>query len=150
MNGSDDDPPVDPKRSALMARVKGRDTQPELLVRRWLHRAGYRFRLHRRNLPGCPDIVMPRHRIAVFVHGCFWHRHPGCSRASMPRTRRSFWEAKFTRNVERDTVVRRTLEQDGWHVVVVWECVARKPDALDLFLRAALEPMSDLDRGCGE
>lgn len=116
------DPPVAPDRSRLMARVRQKNSGPELLVRSILHRAGFRFRLHRRDLPGTPDIVLPRHRVAIFVHGCFWHRHPGCSRATTPKTRVDFWKAKFDRNVERDAAACAALREGGWTPVVIWEC----------------------------
>src|SRR5690348_80348 len=90
-------------RSRNMSRVRGKDTQPELRVRRLLHAAGYRFRLHRKDLPGRPDLVLPRHRVAIFVHGCFWHGHPDCKRATIPATRTEFWTSKINRNRERDT-----------------------------------------------
>ncbi len=111
-------------RSALMARIRGTNTKPELLVRSALHRAGFRFRLHARRLPGRPDVVLTKHRVAIFVHGCFWHRH-GCSLASMPSTRRAFWEAKFAANVARDRRTARALRRLGWRVLTVWECSLR-------------------------
>lgn len=123
-----------------MAKIKARDTRPELVVRRWLHRAGYRFRLHRGDLPGCPDIVLARHCTAVFVHGCFWHRHPGCARASTPHTRQAFWLSKFSRNVARDRAVRSALQDLGWRVLVIWECETRKPEVLANLLKSALDP----------
>lgn len=105
-----------------MRNVRGKNTTPELVVRSALHRAGYRFRLHRKDLPGRPDIVLPRLRTVVFVHGCFWHRHHGCRAASQPSTRRSFWSEKFARNMERDRRNLDALQADGWAVHVVWEC----------------------------
>ena len=109
------------KRSAIMARVKSRDTTPELKVRRALHRAGYRFRLHRKNLPGSPDLLFPRHRVALFVHGCFWHWH-GCSRSRMPKSNVVYWTGKIERNVNRDLQTRDRLEDLGWKWRVIWEC----------------------------
>jgi len=108
-----------------MARFKGKDTKPELLVRRALHAKGYRFRLHRRDLPGSPDIVLPRHRTVVFVHGCFWHQHEGCSIGRLPRTRQEFWAEKFRKNKERDVRTKAALEGLGWQVLTVWECEAK-------------------------
>ena len=105
-----------------MAAVGQKDTKPEIVLRRLLHRAGFRFRLHRRDLPGRPDLVLAKYRAVVFVHGCFWHRHPGCRRASTPQTRREFWEAKFATNVARDERVSDALTADGWRVFTVWEC----------------------------
>lgn len=113
------------KRSAIMARVRSRDTRPELIVRSYLHQNGLRFRLAPAGLPGSPDIVLPVRRTVVFVHGCFWHRHEGCSRATMPKTRRGFWAEKFDRNVARDADAAAALRRLGWHVFVVWECETR-------------------------
>ena len=133
--------PVPPARSAMMARVRQKNTHPELVVRRALHRLGYRFRIHRKDLPGCPDIVLPRLKTVVFVHGCFWHRHPGCPRATMPKTRREFWEAKFHANQKRDRNAEEALRSRGWAVETVWECQTRKEAFLSP-LRNALERRS--------
>jgi DNA mismatch endonuclease (patch repair protein) len=121
---------VDPARSALMARIPSRDTGPELLVRKALHAAGLRFRLHRRDLPGTPDIVLPRHRTAVLVHGCFWHQHAGCRLAGHPKTRTAYWNGKFAANLARDRATAAALARLGWRVEIVWECEARRPDRL--------------------
>jgi DNA mismatch endonuclease (patch repair protein) len=110
------------KRSAVMARIRGKDTQPELLARRALHAMGYRYRLYRRDLPGTPDIVFPSRRKVVFVHGCFWHGHSGCRHAVMPATRPEFWAAKIRRNQERDADALAQLQAQGWRVLVLWEC----------------------------
>lgn len=110
------------KRSWTMAQVKGRDTKPEKAVRSLLHRLGYRFRLQRADLPGKPDIVLHKYRTVIFVHGCFWHRHTGCKRASMPSTNSDYWNCKFERNIARDAQTKIALEDDGWRVLVVWEC----------------------------
>lgn len=118
-----------------MSRIRGRDTSPELIVRSWLHRAGLRFRLHTRDLPGSPDIVLPRWNTVVFVHGCFWHRHPGCPMAYTPKSRRRFWEAKFAENVERDRRTRLKLRRAGWRTFVVWEC-SLQPFRLERLVRA--------------
>jgi DNA mismatch endonuclease (patch repair protein) len=112
-------------RSHNMAAIKGRDTSPELMVRKILHRLGYRFRLHRRDLPGTPDIVLPRYRTVIFVHGCFWHRHPGCRYSTNPKTRKEFWEEKFLKNVERDCIQHAKLNAMGWAVETIWECETR-------------------------
>ena len=104
-----------------MAQVKSRDTSPEMKVRKAIHRAGYRFRLHRSNLPGSPDLVLPRHRMAVFVHGCFWHWH-GCRRSRMPQTNRDYWQAKIQRNMDRDVRTQAQLIELGWSVMSIWEC----------------------------
>ncbi len=135
---------VDPgKRSKMMSNIRGRDTQPELLVRRHLHAAGFRYRLHDRRLPGRPDIVLPRYHAVVLVHGCFWHRHPGCRFAYTPKSRQEFWQAKFDDNVRRDEHVRVRLSEMGWRVFVVWECGLRRPEVrerglevLDAWLRS--------------
>jgi len=121
-------------RSALMSRIRGADTKPELAVRSLLHRMGYRFRLHRRDLPGTPDIVLPRHATVAFVHGCFWHRHKDCKGATTPKTRRKFWRDKF------DARNRRDLRKLGWRPVVVWECELRKPERLERRLARLLAP----------
>jgi DNA mismatch endonuclease, patch repair protein len=105
-----------------MARVRSRNTRPELIVRSYLHRQGLRFRIHRVGLPGSPDIVLPGRRTVVFVHGCFWHRHESCSRATIPKTRRGFWFEKFGRNVARDAAATAALRKLGWHVEIIWEC----------------------------
>ena len=110
------------KRSRLMAGIRGKDTAVELAVRRQLHALGLRFRLHGRDLPGRPDIVLPRFRVAVFVHGCFWHRHHGCRYAATPRTRADFWQRKFDANVRRDAAAVQGLIQAGWRVAILWEC----------------------------
>ena len=113
---------VDPARSSLMRRVRQKNTSAEIRVRRLLHAMGFRFRLHPRNLPGRPDIVLPKYRMAIFVHGCFWHRHSGCSKATMPKTRRQFWSDKFRSNMERDRRKELALRELGWRVATVWEC----------------------------
>jgi DNA mismatch endonuclease (patch repair protein) len=110
------------RRSWNMSRIRGKDTAPELLVRSALHRAGYRFRLHRKDLPGRPDVVLPKYRTVVFVHGCFWHRHKRCRFAYTPKSRVAFWQEKFRRNVERDRRKALALRRLGWKVVTVWEC----------------------------
>lgn len=108
-----------------MSGIGGKNTKPELLVRKALFAAGFRFRLHRKDLPGCPDVVLPGRRVVVFVHGCFWHAHQGCPYAKTPATRREFWEAKLAANVERDRRTREALLSAGWRVLVVWECATR-------------------------
>lgn len=105
-----------------MSRIKGRDTGPEMRLRSLLHRAGFRFRLHPKELSGKPDIVLPKYHAVIFVHGCFWHRHDGCRNATTPSTRTDFWQAKFDGNVERDKRNRAALETAGWTVITVWEC----------------------------
>lgn len=129
------------KRSWVMAQVKGRDTRPEMAVRSLLHRMGYRFRLHRKDLPGKPDIVLPRFRTAIFVHGCFWHRHAGCKRASMPTSNVAYWQHKFERNVARDAAHKAALEKAGWRVLVVWECELKDLATLQRRLQQFLETL---------
>jgi DNA mismatch endonuclease (patch repair protein) len=129
---------IDPKRRANMARIGPRDTAPELAVRRVLHRMGYRFRLHRRDLPGKPDVVLPRHHTIFLIHGCFWHRHSGCRFAYHPKSRVAFWEGKFERNVARDRKVEQELRERGWTVQVIWECETRDSIALEGRLREML------------
>ena len=127
------------RRSWNMSRIRGKDTKPERLVRSLLHRMGYRFRLHRKDLPGRPDIVLPKYRTVIFVHGCFWHRHTGCRYAYTPKSRIDFWKRKFRDNVRRDRRSCRELEATGWTVVVVWECGTADMDALADRLAAELE-----------
>lgn len=120
-------------RSRMMAGIKGENTKPEVLVRKALFAAGFRFRLHRRDLPGKPDIVLAGRRIAIFVHGCFWHKHAHCAYFKMPATRTQFWEAKFAGNIARDRRAQSQLAEAGWRVLVVWECAIRNEE-----IRAAL------------
>ncbi len=112
---------LEQRRKAMQA-VKGKDTVPEILIRKYLHSHGYRFRLHRKDLPGKPDIVLPKIRTVVFVNGCFWHRHPGCEHASMPVSNIAYWEKKFNNTIRRDKEQYRKLRELGWKVVVIWEC----------------------------
>ena len=119
------------RRSELMARIRGQDTTPELAVRRIAHRMGLRFRLHRKDLPGRPDLVFPKHRLAVFVHGCFWHRHEGCRYASTPKSRTAFWTEKFASNVDRDARQEAALGTLGWRVFVIWECEVKDEAAVE-------------------
>ncbi len=114
------------QRKRNMSAIKGRDTKPEILLRKLLHSLGYRFRIQRKDLPGRPDIVLPRYKTAIFVNGCFWHRHKGCKYASTPSTNRDFWEKKFAANVERDTRNYAALKALGWHVVIIWECEVKE------------------------
>ena len=118
-------------RRRNMAAIRSENTRPEILVRRTLFSLGFRFRLHRKDLPGSPDIVMPKYRIAIFVHGCFWHAHAGCSRASVPESHRDFWTEKLRRTTERDRRVREELLQSCWRVLWVWECALATQDKRD-------------------
>ena len=110
------------RRSWLMSRVRAKDTLAEMHVRRIAHSVGLRYRLHRRDLPATPDLVFPKHRVAIFVHGCFWHRHPGCKKATTPKSRVGFWQEKFNRNIERDQQAIQDLQALGWRVAIIWEC----------------------------
>ncbi|WP_371921623.1 very short patch repair endonuclease [Pseudomonas sp. LLC-1] len=111
-----------------MAGIRRGNTSPEIKVRRFLHRHGFRFRLHGKMLPGTPDLVLPRYRLCIFVHGCFWHRHPGCRSAAAPKTRADFWQHKFDQNVSRDARVKIELLALGWRVFELWECGIRGPE----------------------
>ncbi len=126
------------RRSALMSKVRGKDTSPEMRVRRLLHSLGYRYRLHDKKLPGKPDLTFVSRRKVIFVHGCFWHRHPGCKKATTPKTRTGYWETKFENNVRRDEQVLGELEKSGWDVIVIWECETHDPHKLEHLLRQFL------------
>jgi len=110
------------KRSQIMSKIKGKDTKPEKVVRSLLHQMGYRFRLHRRDLPGNPDIVLPKYKKAIFVHGCFWHGHDGCPRSKRPNTNKKFWNEKLSKNIKRDKRNQNELRKLGWQPLVVWQC----------------------------
>jgi len=110
------------KRSEIMSRVSGKNTKPEITVRSLLHNLGFRFRLHRKDLPGKPDITLPKYKKVIFVHGCFWHGHAGCSRAKRPSTNEEFWREKLDKNIERDEATVKALKEVGWDVLTVWTC----------------------------
>ena len=114
------------QRHYCMSRVKSADTRPEILVRKYLHSKGFRYSLHKKSLPGCPDIVLKRYHTVIFVNGCFWHVHPGCKYSVIPATNRTFWIEKFEKNKERDARNISLLEELGWHVIIVWECELKK------------------------
>ena len=114
------------KRSQVMSHIRSKDTKPEMAVRSLLHRMGYRFRLHKRELPGCPDIVLPKYNSVIFVHGCFWHLHEGCRDGTIPKTQHEKWKLKLERNVERDKLHYEELQKMGWKVLVIWECEVEK------------------------
>lgn len=118
------------KRSAIMSRITGKNTNPEIVVRKVVHSLGYRFRLHRKDLPGKPDLVLPRHRKIIFVNGCFWHGHPHCRRATLPSSNIAFWRKKIADNKARDIDVNRRLRLAGWDVLVVWQCEISRRDHL--------------------
>lgn len=123
----------------MMSGIRGKDTKPEMFVRRGLHRLGFRFRLHDRSLPGTPDLVLPKYNAVVFVHGCFWHGHD-CHLGTKPATRKEFWQAKFAENRERDRKAREALLQTGWRVLEIWECAIRgvsEEERIDVLYRAA-------------
>ena len=113
---------VSEQRSRNMSAIKSKNTKPEIKVRKVLHSMGYRFRLHRKDLPGSPDIVLPKYKTVIFVHGCFWHRHENCKYASTPKTRKEFWESKFKANVKRDKEIEEKIKNIGWQSSVIWEC----------------------------
>lgn len=128
------------ERSERMSRIHSSNTSPELTLRRALHALGFRFRLHRKDLPGKPDIVLPRYKAVVFVHGCFWHRHAGCKVATTPKSNTEFWVEKFDRNVARDTRSSDLLEAQGWKVIIAWECeLSSGRKAADAALKIAVE-----------
>jgi DNA mismatch endonuclease (patch repair protein) len=122
-----------------MARVRSKNTSPEIYVRSSLHKAGLRFRIHRKDLPGTPDIVFPSRRLAIFINGCFWHVHEGCRRARMPSSRPEYWEQKLRKNAERDVGNYAALQASGWNVLVIWECEITQEKMFDLVthIRAA-------------
>ncbi|NNU15110.1 DNA mismatch endonuclease Vsr [Parvularcula sp. ZS-1/3] len=126
------------KRSKIMRAVKQKDTKPELAVRRALHALGYRFRLHRRDLPGRPDIVLPKHRTVIFVHGCFWHQHSECVNGHRPTSNSSYWGPKLDRNIQRDAEKAEALRGAGWTVATIWECETKLEDELAAAIARAL------------
>ena len=126
------------KRNQLMSRVKQKDTAPELTVRRRLHSLGYRFRLHSKQLVGTPDIVLPKHKAVIFVHGCFWHGH-NCRKGKLPETRKEFWKAKINKNQSRDSKCELALREQGYRVLVVWECEVKDQEKLTILLQECLQ-----------
>lgn len=117
-------------RSYNMSQIKGKDTKPEMLVRRFLHANGYRYRLHVKDLPGKPDIVLPKYKTIIFIHGCFWHGHEGCKYYVVPKTRTEWWLNKINTNIANDQKTNKALEKDGWEIIALWECDL-KPNTLD-------------------
>ena len=113
---------VSDQRSRNMSAIKSKNTKPEITLRKLLHSMGYRFRLHRKDLPGSPDIVLPKYKTVIFVHGCFWHRHENCKYATTPKTRKEFWEKKFRENINRDNLNQANLSLKGWKIIIIWEC----------------------------
>lgn len=135
-------------RSRMMAAIQSKNTRPEILLRRILHRAGFRYRLHQQQLPGTPDLVLPRYRTVIFVHGCYWHRHPRCRLAYTPKTRPEFWLQKFAGNVARDQRDTDALLSAGWRVIIVWECglrvVAKGDKSLDWLFEELRGPLPEV------
>lgn len=127
------------QRHHCMSRIRGKNTKPEILVRKGLHARGFRFRLHNKKLPGSPDIVLPKYGVAIMVNGCFWHGHKGCRYATKPKSNVEFWEAKIARNRHRDEVTKAHLEALGWTVITIWECELRNSSQLDDRLNALAE-----------
>ena len=119
---------VSEQRSRNMSAIKSKHTKPEIKVRKVLYSMGYRFRLHSKDLPGSPDIVLPKYKTVIFVHGCFWHRHENCKYASTPKTRQEFWNKKFTENIKRDKLNQENLSSKGWKIIIVWECEIKDKD----------------------
>jgi len=132
------------QRSERMARIKSKNTQPELRVRKLAHAMGYRFRLHRHDLPGSPDLTFPSRGKVIFVHGCFWHAHANCKTANRPKSRRAYWDTKFKRNRDRDAADRRALSRLGWQSLVIWECETKKVPLLERRLAGFLGPPQGL------
>lgn len=130
-------------RSRMMGQIRGKDTKPEMAVRRVAHRLGFRFRLHRGDLPGSPDLVFPGRKKVVFVHGCYWHRHPGCRMAYEPKSNVEFWTKKFAANVARDEKALADLKSQGWDTLVVWECEVTDPELVASRLSAYLGRVDD-------
>lgn len=127
------------KRSSIMANVRGVHTKPELIVRSIVHRMGYRFRLHRRDLPGAPDVVLPKHSKAILVHGCFWHGHRNCRKSQRPTTNTQFWNDKLDKNISRDAANLADLKRLGWKTLIIWECQTKSEAALETQLRGFLD-----------
>ena len=126
------------QRSWNMSRIRSKDTKPELVVRSLLHRMGYRFRLHRKDLPGKPDIVLPKYKTVIFVHGCFWHGHKVCKRGNMPKSNRDYWVQKIQKNIDRDKKHRKELKKMGWKVLTIWECQIGRNAAIEKKIKKAL------------
>ncbi|MBI4687292.1 MAG: DNA mismatch endonuclease Vsr [Nitrospirae bacterium] len=129
------------KRSAIMAKIRGDETQPEIVVRKFLFSKGFRFRKNVKTLPGKPDIVLPKYKTVIFIHGCFWHKHKNCKKAQLPETRKEFWEKKISGNVERDKKNIRQLKKTGWQVIVLWQCRLGKKQS-DRWQKSLIEKLS--------
>jgi DNA mismatch endonuclease (patch repair protein) len=133
------------ERSRNMASIRSKDMKPELAVRKLAHGLGFRFRLHRKDLPGKPDLVFPKYRAVIFVHGCFWHQHEdvSCLDGRAPKSNNGYWGPKLARNRERDEKSKRELESEGWRVLVIWECETKNPDRVGNTIKAFLQPLED-------
>ncbi|MFC1677999.1 very short patch repair endonuclease, partial [Planctomycetota bacterium] len=127
------------KRSWNMSRIRSKDTKPEIIVRSMLHKMGYRFRLHRKDLPGKPDITLPKYKTVIFVHGCFWHGHKGCKRSNVPKTNQDYWILKIQKNIQRDKYQRKQLKRLGWHVLILWECQIEKTRIIEKKIKNLLQ-----------
>jgi len=127
------------KRSWNMSRIRSKDTKPELIVRSLLHRMGYRFRLHRKDLPGKPDIVLPKYKTAIFIHGCFWHGHKNCKRGNIPKSNKEYWISKITKNIERDRKNILKLKKANWKVIKIWECEIERNISVDRIIKKIFE-----------
>jgi len=125
-------------RSRNMSLIKSKNTSPELIVRKWLHAQGFRFRIHKKNLPGTPDIVLPKHNLIVFINGCFWHQHPGCKRASLPKSNKEYWIPKLEKNIANQRIASKQLCLAGWRVLILWECEIRNSNKYQSLLRSFL------------
>lgn len=127
------------KRSQVMSRIRSKDTKPEKIIRSILHKLGFRFRINRKDLPGKPDIVLPKYKTVIFVHGCFWHRHEGCKYAYTPKSNADFWNKKFSLNLQRDKDIQNKLGKRGWKILTIWECeikeIKKTPELLDSLLK---------------
>lgn len=135
------------KRSKIMASIRGKDTKPEIIVRRALHEMGYRFRIHKKELPGKPDICLPKYRLVIFVHGCFWHHHTKCKDGRIPESNTTFWQGKIERNMSRDKENQSALKKIGWKTAVIWECDAKNPGKLQKRIESLLPAKAANKRG---
>ncbi|MCU7492383.1 MAG: DNA mismatch endonuclease Vsr [Ignavibacteria bacterium] len=133
------------KRSWNMSRIRSKNSKPELIVRSFLHKQGFRFRLYSAVLPGKPDLVLSKYKTVIFIQGCFWHRHPNCSRATMPKSNIIYWRKKFESNQQRDKSVKRSLEKLGWKVITVWECELTRPQKKDHTLESIVKKITKSD-----
>lgn len=122
-----------------MARINSKNTSPEIIVRRWLHKHGFRFRIHRKDLPGNPDIVLPKYKAVIFVNGCFWHQHPGCKKAVLPKSNQNYWIPKLEKNISTQRIACDSLRFAGWRVLILWECEIKKTEVLESLINVFLK-----------